>query len=260
MRVKLRYTSGSSPPVVLTIASTDPLSSLISQIKCNGKLEGDIEIKHSYPPKLLDLRAYPPDTPLESLPFRLDGDQLTVRGLGAGAEESPALRIPQELIKPPGAPTYRTPSSTGALTGTQAPIASQPQAQQSKKPLQPAALPPNKDDPPDVLIPDRGTAVLRVMEDDNSCLFRALSYLLTSGLTSPTELRQIVTTGIQTDPDTFSEAVLGQKIDEYCRWISMDSSWGGGIELSILAKWFDIEVSTTLECYKQSGWLLSSSA
>ena len=249
MRVKLRYTSGSSP-VVLTLASTDPLSSLISQIKSNGKLEGDIEIKHSYPPKLLDLRAYPPETPIESLPFNLDGDQLTVRGLGTGAEESPAPRIPPELVKPPGAPTYHTPSSTGALTGTQAPVTQAPitPARQTKRPLQPAAPPPNKDDPPDVLIPGRGTAVLRVMEDDNSCLFRALSYLLTSGLTSPTELRQIVTTGIQTDPDTYSEAVLGQKRDEYCRWISMDSSWGGGIELSILAKWFDIEVSTNSEC------------
>lgn len=246
MRVKLRYTSGSSPPVVLTIASTDPLSSLISQIKSNGKLEGDIEIKHNYPPKLLDLRVYSPDTPLESLPFKLDGDQLTVRALDADAdadaEESPAPRIPQELIKPPGAPTYHTPLSTGALTGTQA------QARQSKKPLQPAAPPLNKDDPPDVLIPGRGTAVLRVMEDDNSCLFRALSYLFTCGLTSPTELRQIVTTGIQSDPDTYSEAVLGQKRDEYCKWISMDSSWGGGIELSILAKWFDIEVSSLGGC------------
>ncbi|KAF8428757.1 zinc finger protein [Tirmania nivea] len=80
------------------------------------------------------------------------------------------------------------------------------------------------------------------MEDDNSCLFRALSYVLTNGLTSPTELRQIVTIGIQGDPETYSAAVLGQPVDDYCQWISMESSWGGGIELAILAKFFDIEI------------------
>jgi ubiquitin thioesterase OTU1 len=99
-------------------------------------------------------------------------------------------------------------------------------------------------DTPEVPVPARGgTMVLRVMPDDNSCMFRALgSAVLTSSLDSMTELRSMVAQGIQADPDMYNEAVLQRKPDEYCKWIQYSDSWGGGIELSILSQEFDIEI------------------
>ncbi|RPB21440.1 OTU-domain-containing protein [Terfezia boudieri ATCC MYA-4762] len=220
MRVKVRYSTGASPPVVLTLPDSLPVSSLLAQIQASGNLPtSNIEIRHSFPPKLLDLATLPPETPLASLPFKLDGDQLTVRSLDPprSSVSSSSQPSPSQASKPKPKPKPATFSPT-------------------------TTFPPNESDPPDALLPGRGTVVLRVMEDDNSCLFRALSYVLTNGLTSPTELRQIVTTWIQNDPETYSAAVLGQPVDEYCQWISMESSWGGGIELAILAKFFDIEI------------------
>lgn len=209
VRVKVRFITGTVPPVVINIPSSEPISSLLEEIKHAGKIFGAIEIKHGYPPRVLDLSIYPPETPLESLPFKLNGEQLLVRCLGVTStpQPGPHKSTPKEN-KPPN--IYAPQPSTG--------------------------------DPPDVLLPGRGTVMLRVMEDDNSCLFRALSYLLTNGITSPTELRQIVTETIQGDQLTYNEAVLGDTVNQYCKWINMESSWGGGIELSILAKFFDIEI------------------
>lgn len=44
-------------------------------------------------------------------------------------------------------------------------------------------------------------------------------------------------------PDFLGELTLGKPIDEYCAWIQSDTSWGGAIELSILAKHFKICVN-----------------
>lgn len=222
MRVKIRYPTGSSPPYVLTIPDSEPLSGLISQIKGNGKLEGPIEIKHGFPPKIFDFTSFPEDTPLDKLPFKLDGDQLTV------SESENATKVKASPPPPPVAPAAPVPE----IKAPKAPTTTAP------KPSNTAA----KDDPPDVLIHGRGTVVLRVMEDDNSCMFRAVSYVCANSVYAVEELRQLIASTIQDDPITYNEAVLGSKIDEYCSWITMDSSWGGGIELSILANFFEIEV------------------
>jgi ubiquitin thioesterase OTU1 len=81
------------------------------------------------------------------------------------------------------------------------------------------------------------------MPDDNSCLFRAFGTAVLPGddLTM-TELRSLVASSIQAQPDVYSEVVLEQKPDEYCRWIQTEDAWGGGIEMGILSQHFDIEI------------------
>ncbi|EEB06716.1 ubiquitin-specific protease [Schizosaccharomyces japonicus yFS275] len=96
---------------------------------------------------------------------------------------------------------------------------------------------PNPNDPPYVQTPE-GDLVLRIMPDDNSCLFRALATPL--GV-QPFDLRKIVAETILSDPFTYSEAVLGKAPQNYAAWIQKESSWGGYIELSILSKHFDVE-------------------
>lgn len=86
-------------------------------------------------------------------------------------------------------------------------------------------------------------SVLRVMPDDNSCLFRAFGTAVLPGDDlSMTELRSLVASTIQEQPDVYSQVVLEQKPDEYCRWIQTENAWGGAIELGILSKYFDIEI------------------
>ncbi len=42
---------------------------------------------------------------------------------------------------------------------------------------------------------------------------------------------------VQGDPLTYNAGFLGREPEEYCKWITLPSSWGGGIELSILSRW-----------------------
>ncbi|KAF2148857.1 OTU-domain-containing protein [Myriangium duriaei CBS 260.36] len=108
----------------------------------------------------------------------------------------------------------------------------------SRKPASPTS------DLPLIPVPHLSSKLtLRVMPDDNSCLFRALSSaLLSADLDGATELRSMVAQRIQADPTTFSPAVLDKPPDDYCEWIQRPDSWGGGIELSILSQEFDVEI------------------
>jgi ubiquitin thioesterase OTU1 len=85
--------------------------------------------------------------------------------------------------------------------------------------------------------------VLRVMPDDNSCLFRALATAILPGddLSMP-ELRSLVASSIQAEPSVYTKVVLEKSPDDYCRWIQSPDSWGGAIEMGILAQHFDIEI------------------
>lgn len=106
-----------------------------------------------------------------------------------------------------------------------------------------------KEDIPSVYIDSlQKYLILRNIPDDNSCLFNSISYAL-SGANSyqtfspPSDLRQIVVSYIEKDPALYSEAVLGRPRQEYCEWILKKDSWGGAIELGILADWFDVRIT-----------------
>ncbi|KAG2206943.1 hypothetical protein INT47_008412 [Mucor saturninus] len=73
-----------------------------------------------------------------------------------------------------------------------------------------------------------GFLTLRVMDDDNSCLFRSI----------------VVVEGIKSDPITYSDATLGQPRDKYMDWIQKPNAWGGAIELAILSSHFGIEIDS----------------
>lgn len=81
------------------------------------------------------------------------------------------------------------------------------------------------------------------MPDDNSCLFRAFGTAVLPGDDKTmTELRSLVASVIQSDPGTYTQVVLEQKPDDYCRWIQNSDAWGGAIEMGILSKHFEIEI------------------
>jgi len=56
-------------------------------------------------------------------------------------------------------------------------------------------------------------------------------------------MREIIANAVSADPDEYSEAFLGRPNDEYCKWILKCDSWGGAIELSILSKFYGLEIA-----------------
>lgn len=210
------------------------MSELLSFIRQHVGASTNITIRHGYPPETIYFETFDPEKKLAELPFKLDGTQVTVEYTGAGEdgakkEEVKAASLggdgtsgsrpgPQRRISPP-LKSYSNLSSTSSAKGI------------------------NKDDPPDVTIAGRGILSLRVMPDDNSCLFRAISYVLSKGYFGVEELRSIVASTIQENPDKYDEAVLDKEPTEYCKWISKETSWGGGIELSILAENLGTEIA-----------------
>jgi len=81
------------------------------------------------------------------------------------------------------------------------------------------------------------------MPDDNSCLFRALSYaVLPTDDKVVVELRSIIAQAIRSNPEVYSKVVLEQEPENYCQWIQTHDAWGGAIELGILAQHFEVEI------------------
>ena len=105
----------------------------------------------------------------------------------------------------------------------------------------------NKDyemEPPEIpLASHQGTLVLRIMPDDNSCLFRAFGFAFFGpDFDNMVELRSIVAQTIQANPTDYNAAVLDKEPDVYCAEIQSPDQWGGAIELGILAEHLGIEV------------------
>ncbi|KAF3049240.1 ubiquitin-specific protease otu1 [Didymella keratinophila] len=176
------------------------------------------DLKWGFPPQPLDPSLYGLSTLLKDTDLKLNGASIKVIGQATG---DPSEKKKEE-------------EAQAATSQSAAPLSLQRKEQPALK------------DTPEVFVPDRsGTMVLRVMPDDNSCMFRALgSAVLTDTLDSMTELRSMVAQGVQRDPILYNEAILGRSPDEYCKWISYSDSWGGGIELSILSQEFDVEIAS----------------
>lgn len=90
-----------------------------------------------------------------------------------------------------------------------------------------------------------GILLRKVVPPDNSCLFTSVGYVL-NGKVDPTcgqFMRNIIANTVAADPEEYSEAILGKPNSEYCKWILKPDSWGGAIELSILSKFYGLEIA-----------------
>ncbi|KAK5150317.1 H(+)-transporting V1 sector ATPase subunit A [Oleoguttula sp. CCFEE 6159] len=202
----------------------------------------DFDIKYGYPPKRLESDEFYNTTKLSDIGISLDGEQLIIMPRDVQAELSHPLShtTPNPSVVKP-LPTPKTfASSRRPESGSSTP------ASNAAPPLSLTRKPNDvESDPPEIPLPSHGgTLVLRVMPDDNNCLFRALSScLLGSALDGMTELRSLVAQAIQAQPDFYTAAFLdGKEPDAYCKWIQREDSWGGGVELSILSQHFGIEI------------------
>jgi ubiquitin thioesterase OTU1 len=213
IRIRLRAPNGTH---TVSLDDDAAVSDLLSSISNTTELPL-FELKWNHPPVPLDPSLYGMSTLLKDTDLKLNGASIIVIAQATG---DPSERIQEEELQ--------------AATSQSAPLSLQRKQASALK------------DTPEVHVPDRGgTIVLRVMPDDNSCMFRAVgSAVLSDSLDGMTELRSMVAQAIQRDPEQYNEAILQRSPDEYCKWISYSDSWGGGIELSILSQEFDIEIAS----------------
>lgn len=86
-----------------------------------------------------------------------------------------------------------------------------------------------------------GYIALRVMPDDNSCMFTAFGGVLQRADPAPT-LRREVAEYILAHPDKFDKVVLEMEPQRYAQTMLSPERWGGAIELSIFSDIYDIEI------------------
>lgn len=214
-----------------------------------------IVVRIGYPPKALDLTSYIPAATLGSLPFKLNGEQIIV-SQSASAEPTSSAPItqldksdsqnPTKDLKDE-APAAKAKSNVSSNTTSTFQDTTDVRSLRSSKK--------NGDDldvePPVIRVSTHPgqNLVLRIMEDDNSCLFRAINYVFMRSIDTMQELRSLVAQTIQADAtlppaeQQYGDAMLGMSRDDYCQKIQRSDVWGGGIELAILSKYIDLEVS-----------------
>jgi ubiquitin thioesterase OTU1 len=194
------------------------------------------DIKSGFPPTTLDISQFSSETKLADTELKINGEQLIVASKNlpgitfakSTAQHSASMSsTPSESrASPPKQPTTRVSGANANL----------PSLKRKENDVE--------SDPPSVPISSRGgRMVLRVMPDDNSCLFRSLSAcLLGNSLDGMTELRSIVAQVIQSDPETYSEAVLQKEPDKYATWIQSPDSWGGYVDIKAISEYLSTEV------------------
>lgn len=213
IRLRLRGPNGVA---TLSLADDTTIKDLKKEIALKSNVDS-FDLKVGYPPQPLDLDGLDPSSSLSQTSLKLNGQQLIV---------SP---------KPTANPSADAPKQAAAPLSAAAPASS------SIAPSQP-----NADDPPELPVPNHnGVLLMRVMPDDNSCLFRAISAaVLGPEIDSMHELRSSVASHIRQHPDIYNAAILDKDPERYCRWIQRPEAWGGAIEIGILAEIFQIEIAS----------------
>ncbi|KAF8503268.1 OTU-domain-containing protein [Russula emetica] len=189
------------------------------------------DLKAGYPPRALT--AVIPELPLSSLGIA-PGDQLIV------IQKSGSAAAPTLSSSSPVNPAY--PGHTPAA-------ATRPTPSSNSNPRQVAptrtTLSTTEDDGrPDYVTMDGGYLIHRIVPDDNSCMFASIALVFEQDMRKAPMIRQVVAEAIRRDPETWSDVILGHPRDEYIRTILSPNSWGGAIELTILAAHYETEIAS----------------
>jgi ubiquitin thioesterase OTU1 len=267
MRFRIRGPAGQA---VISLKDDATVGDLNTAITKETSLPS-FDIKIGYPPKSLSLDQVKTTKKLLDLGVKLNGEQLLVastetvsqKQVNSGSQKESPARASQRKSQPQaesskqGALRSRAAASSSPTfsfgdLGAASPAASDKDSSSGgANKSQAADLSLSRktndvvlNDPPEIVLPEHGgTLVLRIMPDDNSCLFRAIANAIMPGLDTMNELRSVVAQTIQANPDVYSQAVLDNKDpDDYCRWIQTEDAWGGQIELNIISNHFDIEI------------------
>lgn len=219
--IRLRYPKG-----VTTIQVRDDFT--VQDLQQEIYAASDIlpsrqSLKAGYPPKVLTIV---PELPITSLGLN-PGEQIIVSELQV-----------------PAAPSARSaPVTQSSLPSRNDLLHTRPSP--GYTPSAPASIPPASAPPGlDYVDTDGGVLIHRIVPDDNSCLFSAVALIFKQDISKAPEMRKIVAQGIRNDPETYTEAILGMPPSRYTAKILNPSTWGGAIELGILASHFRTEIAS----------------
>lgn len=169
MRLRVRGPEGMSQ---VSLPDTATWGDLKTEISSKTSIL-DFDIKYGYPPKPLDTTSFDDGLELSNVGINLNGEQLIIMPRDvksklsdpmSGSHQNPLVAgtLPPQNTSPPKHQPGDFPASIES--GSKA------------APLSLARKPNDvSEDPPEIPVPNLdGVLVLRVMPDDNSCMFRAL--------------------------------------------------------------------------------------
>ena len=106
-------------------------------------------------------------------------------------------------------------------------------------------IPAPKDQPAcsEFLFEDGSCMMVKLINQDNSCMFSSIHYAENQNFNSCYYLREHVANIILANPHKFTREVLLKSPQEYADWIMQKNTWGGAIELQILAELIEKEIA-----------------
>ncbi|SPO37617.1 related to OTU1  len=246
--IRIRHPEGTATFKLTPETSLKSLQAFVQEL--SGIDPVNQELKTGYPPTTLSLLDQPDDLLLSSPPLKLKpGDQVVV-ARKAGSSSAFSAPQPQQsssasassVVPDSRPPSQATPAST---FGHPSLTASQPSPPLTTPTKRKAAS--VKDG--QVAVPvdgGDGFLTLKVVPDDNSCLFNSVGFLFEQRLGSDIcqRLRGIVADAISAKPQDYPDVVLGQSRESYISKIQSPQAWGGAIELSILSDHFKVEIDS----------------
>lgn len=225
--IRFRARTPDGRQAVIQIEDTATIRQLRNTI-CEKVDLKTFELKGGFPPKVIRLDDYDDDTTISASDLKLNNESIQVIPPSNPSTSQPA----------PANPPSNLPSG---------PHTSQPTAGPSSSSSKPSNDP--RQDIPEIPLPsESATLVLRVMPDDNSCLFRAIATAVSGDQDTDqvTKLRWHVSEYILSNPSIYTTAILGKSPQQYCAWIQQEDSWGGDIELDILSRVLGVEIDACI--------------
>ncbi|OCB85931.1 OTU-domain-containing protein [Sanghuangporus baumii] len=253
-KLRLRHPKGQATlELDLDAASVQDLQQRIREV--TDVYPSQQELKSGYPPHQLTLI---PELPVSSLGLK-PGDQIILTHK-PGAAPAPASASasapfdPQATSPPPPMPlSAGAPPRSAGLRESYLAMPSTPSAGGT-----------------DYVSTESGVLVHRVVPDDNSCLFSCIALVFEQDISKAQSIRksayntvlltlsvlklsdkmpkpgqkQCWAEAIRQDAETWTEAMLGLPREKYIQNILKPSTWGGAIELSILASHYSTEIAS----------------
>lgn len=245
MRIRVRGPNGQS---IIILSDTATVADLQAQITETTSIE-DYDVKYGYPPKPLEFGNIDASSLLSDLGIKLAGEQLIVREkVGVATSKASTSEADIHSSRQTGTRTANVPNPPSSVPSTSKNVSfagrgvAPPMISNPQPPLSLTRKSPLADAPELPLASHSGTLLLRIMPDDNSCMFRAFNSAFFGAMDNMHELRSIIAQHIQAHTEKYPKVVLEKDPDNYCRWIQTEDAWGGAIELDILSRHFDIEI------------------
>ena len=170
MRVRIRGPAGQA---AISFSQTATVEDLRPQITEKTSIS-NFDLKYGYPPRPLSLSDYADTVKLSDIGIKLDGEQLIVSEITPSTSE-PLDSSPSQISanKAANQSSAVTPSPFSFADVGAAPPSP---TRKTNKPLSLSRKPTASLDAPELPLPSHAsTLVLRIMPDDNSCLFRAFN-------------------------------------------------------------------------------------